>query len=101
MHILPRVSVVFIRDFCLHISCCKEQLITGFDAYTCDVKGVYRPGVSSSEVYYTAVSLSAAARTDVLCKMNATRFETLCRAQIKLSEYLGKDVEPLPRCLAV
>jgi hypothetical protein len=30
--------------------------------------------------------------TDTLCKMNATWFQTLYHAQIKLSEYLGKDI---------
>jgi hypothetical protein len=68
------------------------MVITVLDAYTCDAKGVYRPAVSNSEVYYTAVSLSAAARTDILCKMNDTRFETLYHARIKLSEYLAKDI---------
>jgi len=54
---------------------------------------VYRlAAVSNSEVYYTAVSLSVGTRTDILCKMDETRFETLYHAQIKLSVYLGKDI---------
>ena len=57
---------------------------------------MYRFAVSNSEVYYTAVSLSVGTGTDILCKMNETRFETLYRAQIKLSVYSAKDIGPLP-----
>ena len=57
---------------------------------------MYRLAVSNSEVYYTAVSLSVGTRTDILCKMNETRFETLYHARIKSSVYLGKDMGPLP-----
>ena len=57
---------------------------------------MYRLDVSGSEVYYTAVSLSVGTSPDIPCNMNETRFETLYHAQIKLSEYLGKDIGPLP-----
>ena len=57
---------------------------------------MYKRAVSNSEVYYTAVRLSVGTSTDIPCKMNETRFETLYHAQIKLSVYLGKDIGPLP-----
>jgi hypothetical protein len=57
---------------------------------------VYRLAVSNSEVYYTTVSPSVGTRTDIRCKMNETRFQTLYHAQIKLSVYLGKDIGPVP-----
>ena len=66
--------------------------MTGLEAQTCDAKGVYRLAVSNSEVYNKVVSLSVGTRTDILYKMDDTRFETLYDAQIKLPVYLGKYI---------